>query len=157
MANTYTQVFLHIIFAVKNTASLMPPHVQPRIHALIASVIRQYGHYPYAIGGIDSHIHILIGYNLSQPVPELVRLIKNGVSRLMNDERITPYRFEWQKGYGCFSYSRSQVDSVCRYIARQYEHHKSVSLEDEIKAIMDRFEIEYDCKYILRDPRHLGD
>ena len=152
MANTYSQVYLHIIFAVKNRNSLVPAIYLPRLHAYIGRVLRSHGHFPYAIGGIDSHVHMLVGYNINQSVPDMVRDVKSLSSRFISESHFIPFRFEWQTGYGCFSYSRSQVDAVCRYIANQNEHHKSVSLEDEIWQMLDKFDIEYDEKYILRDP-----
>ncbi len=152
MANTYSQVFLHIIFAVKNRDAIIPPTELARVHTYIIGTLRQQGHMPYAAGGTGDHVHLLIGYNITQPIPDMVRDIKSSTSRFINQNRLTPGRFEWQAGYGCFSHSKSQTDSVCRYIRNQNMHHKSISLEDEIKHILDRFGVEYDQRYIIRDP-----
>lgn len=124
MANTYTQVYLHIIFAVKNRASLLPATSLTRIHSYIGGILKQHGHIPLAIGGIDNHIHIMVAYNIRQPIPDMIRDIKSASSRFINESRIIPFHFEWQSGYGCFSYSRSQINSVCEYIKHQHEHHR---------------------------------
>lgn len=109
MANTYTQIFLHIVFAVKNRNSLIPAIYLPRVHSYISGTLRQMGHHVHRVGGIDSHVHILIGYNIVQPIPELMRQLKANSSRFINDSHIIPYKFSWQPGYGCFSHSRSQI------------------------------------------------
>lgn len=150
MANTYSKVYLHIIFAVKNHESLLPAIYLPRIHAYMGGIISKFGHYPCAIGGIDNHVHLMIGYNINQAVPDLVRNLKSSTSRFINDNHFTPFRFEWQTGYGCFSYSHTHVEAVCKYIRNQNEHHKSISLEEEIKNILNRLDVEYDDRYIIR-------
>ncbi len=118
----------------------------------MGGVLREQGHYPMAIGGIENHVHILIGYNVNISIPDTVRNLKTSTSRFINDLNIIPFRFEWQRGYGCFSYSRSHVDNVINYIKRQHEHHKSRSLEEEMRNIMDRFGIDYDERYMIKDP-----
>ncbi len=104
------------------------------------------------IGGTDNHIHCLIQYNPVQAIPDMIRDIKSSSSAHINNEKICPFRFEWQRGYSCFSISHSHVDSVINYIRNQHEHHKNISLDDEIKKIMDKYRIDYDCKYILKEP-----
>ena len=115
--------------------------------------LRQMGHHVHRVGGIDSHVHILIGYNIVQHIPEMMRQFKANSSRFINDSHIIPYKFSWQSGYGCFSHSRSQIMNVCSYIDSQHEHHKSVTIEDEIKRILDNLGMEYDARYLIRDPQ----
>ena len=152
MANTYTQIYLHIIFAVKNRMSLLPAIHLPRIHAYIGGILKQHGHIPIAVGGINNHVHILIAYDLRQSVSDMVRDVKSSTSKFINESHLIPFHFEWQNGYGCFSYSHSQIDTVSNYINRQAEHHKSISFNTEIKNIMDRLGIQYDPQYIMRQP-----
>ncbi|MEZ3562887.1 MAG: IS200/IS605 family transposase [Duncaniella sp.] len=152
MANTYTQVYLHIIFAVKNRASLLPATSLTRVHSYIGGVLKQHGHIPLAIGGIDNHIHIMVAYNIRQSISDMIRDIKSSSSRFINESRIIPFHFEWQSGYGCFSYSHSQINSVCEYINHQHEHHKSISLETEVRTILDRLGMTYDERYVIREP-----
>lgn len=150
MANTYSQIYLHFIFGVKDGFSCLPVEHLPRIHAYISSIARQLGHYPYAVGGIGNHVHLLVGYNINQAVPDFMRELKSSVSKFINENRFIPCRFEWQRGYGCFSYAQSQIDTVCRYIANQAEHHKRMTLGEEMKQFLDRYNVSYDERYILR-------
>ncbi|MDE6536084.1 MAG: IS200/IS605 family transposase [Muribaculaceae bacterium] len=152
MANTYTKIYLHIIFAVKNRNALLPAIYLPKIHAYIGGIIRKLGHVPVSIGGTENHVHCLILYNPNQPIPDMVRDLKSASSAHINQERYIPFRFEWQRGYGCFSISHSHVDSVTNYIRNQFEHHKNISLEDEIQKILTKYNVEYDPKYIIKEP-----
>ncbi len=97
-------------------------------------------------------MHILLGYNPVQPLPDLVRDIKSMSSRFINESHLSPFRFEWQKGYACFSYSHTHIPQVSEYIANQNEHHKGLSLRDEIIHILNKYGIEYDDRYLLANP-----
>lgn len=153
MANTYTKIYLHVIFAVKRREALIPAIYQEKIHAYIGGIIRRLGHIPMTVGGTDNHIHCLIQYNSNeQKIPEMLRDIKSASSAHINSQRYIPFKFEWQRGYSCFSVSHSHVDTLTNYIRHQYEHHKGVSLEDEVKRIMEKYQIEYDPQYILKEP-----
>ena len=151
MANTYIRIYLHIIFAVKNRNALIAPQWRPRVHSYISESLRQRGHLPIAIGGTSDHVHLLISFSGKETLPELVRDIKTATTHFINDYRLSLFKFEWQKGYGCFSYSHSQINNVANYIMRQEEHHKCFSLRDEIKRVLDNFGIEYDEQYIFDD------
>ena len=151
MANTYTKIYIHIVFAVKNRINSIPPTFIQRLYAYINGTLNKMGHYPIAIGGTENHIHILIDYNVNQKISDLVRDLKTMSSRFINDEAILRGKFEWQTGYACFSYSHSHVDAVKNYINRQFEHHKNTTLEDEIRSMLDKFGVKYDEKYILKE------
>ena len=152
MANTYAKIYLHIIFAVKNRYDLMPPHWQKIIHGYMAQALRNMGHFPIAIGGTDDHVHILIDYNPANPLPDMVKDLKVGTTKFIRQQRMTPFMFKWQRGYACFSYSHSQIQTVANYINNQTEHHKGRTLQDEIKYIFERFGIEYDENFIFTTP-----
>lgn len=151
MANTFSQVYLHIIFAVKGREAFLPVFIRPRIHRYIGGIIRDCGHIPIAVGGPDDHVHILIAYNLTASVPELVRTIKTSTSVFINSNHLIAYRFSWQRGYACFSHSHSQVDRVSRYIANQVEHHKNMTVRQEIIQELERRGISYDPKYLFEE------
>lgn len=152
MANTYTQIYIHLVFAVKNSNSLIPAYHLPRVFSYIGGTLAKLGHKPIEIGGIDSHVHILIGLDVKQSVADMVRDLKSATSRFINDSHIIPYRFEWQAGYGCFSYSQSHIENVRAYIRNQHQHHKSTTLEAEMRDMLSKFNIVFDEKYILKDP-----
>ena len=152
MANTLTQIYLHLIFAVKNRTSLIPTLAESRLHAYLGGVLKQHNHIPLAIGGTADHVHILVRYNVNQSVPDLVRDLKSSSSKFMSQHRVTPFKFEWQNGYAAFSYSQSQVEQVRRYVENQHVHHNGLSLRDEVKSILDKFGVEYDERYIICEP-----
>ena len=152
MANTFLRIYLHIIFAVKNRNALIAPQWRPRVYGYMAESLRQRGHQAIAVGGTADHVHLLISFSGKETLPDLVKNIKTATTHFINDNRISVFKFEWQKGYGCFSYSHSQIKSVAKYIANQDEHHRALSLRDEIKRVLDNFGIEYDEAYIFDEP-----
>lgn len=152
MANTYTKILLHVVFAVKNRNGLLPPLYQPEIHSYIGGILRRAGHVPIKIGGTANHIHAFLSYNIKQLIPEMVREIKSASSRFINEKHFIPYKFEWQAGYACVSHSAAQTETVKRYIENQYEHHKGTSLVEETKLMLERSGIEFDERYIFEEP-----
>ncbi len=151
MSNTYSKIYLHIIFAVKHRESLMPPAEQPRLHQYFASMLQKAGHFPIAIGGTDNHVHILIDYKPSQSIPDMVKDLKVASAKFINSHRLIPFSFAWQRGYGCVSYSPSQIDAVRQYIINQKQHHEKMTLREEMTTIYDRFGIDYDPRFIFEE------
>lgn len=149
MANTYINIKLHVIFAVKNRESLVPTLLLPHLHAYIAKSLNQRGHRAIAVGGTNNHIHILFSYSGKELISDIVREIKVAVTNRINHQHLIPYKFEWQRGYACFSVSSTNVGSVKNYIQNQFEHHKGKSLQDEIKGMLDLSGTEYDDRYIF--------
>lgn len=152
MANTFTQLYIHVVFAVKFRNSVIEISWEERLHQYIIAIIQNNGHKVLAINSAKDHIHIFIGLNPKQSLSELMRLVKGDSSEFINKERLTTYRFQWQEGYGAFSYSRSQVDNVVRYILNQKEHHKKYSFENEYLKLLNDFQVNYDINYIFREP-----
>ena len=103
----------------------------------------------FAIGGVEDHVHILFGMNPTIALSDLVRDIKASSSKFINEGNFVRGKFYWQEGFGAFSYSRSQIDAVAKYILNQEEHHSRKSFKDEFIAFLDRFEIEYDDRYLF--------
>ncbi len=149
MANTYFKIYLHIVFATKNRESAIPPIHEKRIHSYMAGIIKKCGHHPIKIGGTDNHVHILISYNANHLLPDLVRDLKSSTSKFINDEKMVKCKFAWQTGYACISYSQSHIEAAKRYIASQHEHHHNMTLEDEVKKMLERYRIEYNPEYII--------
>lgn len=153
MANTYIKIYLHLVFAVKRRTALIASHWQNRVYSHMRGIITSAGHYPLTIGGTEDHVHILLSFSGKTALPDFVRELKTSCTKFINNQRITPFRFEWQSGYGCFSYSNSQLDAVSAYINNQQAHHKKDSLQGEIKHMLERFGVEYDEKYIFEEPQ----
>ncbi len=151
MANTYIKIYLHIVFAVKNREALIPTGWQVRIHSYLKNSIREMGHVPISVGGVENHVHILISYSGKQPLPDLIRDLKINSTKFINKNGATRHHFFWQKGYACFSYSHSQIEAVNKYISNQHAHHKGRTLVDEMKHMLGGFGVEYDEQYLFYD------
>ncbi len=150
MANTYTQLFIQIVFSPWGRASMILPKHKDELQMYATGIIQNCKHKLLAINVMPDHTHIFIGYNTSQLLPDLVRDIKAGTSKLINDRRWIFGKFEWQAGYGAFSYSRSEIDTVIKYIINQEEHHKKRSFKEEFLELLKRFEIDYDERYLFK-------
>ncbi len=151
MANTYSQIYLQFVFAVSNRESLIKKEWQADLYKYITGITQKNDHKLIAINGISDHIHILIGYNINQLIPELLQDIKGSSSLWVNKNKLCPKKFSWQSGYGVFSYSRSDLDSVCRYIKNQEKHHEKKSFCTEYLEFLDKYEVIYDEKFIFKN------
>ena len=149
MANTYTQIYLQIIFAVKGRQSLLPKSNNDELQKYITGIIKNNGQKLLAINNMPDHIHIFIGFGTTITISDLLRDIKANSSRFINEKRWFPGRFEWQKGYGAFSYSRSQLDNVVKYVMNQQQHHKRRTFREEYIDFLQKFEVEYNPKYLF--------
>ncbi|MCL2155793.1 MAG: IS200/IS605 family transposase [Leptospirales bacterium] len=150
MANTFTQIHIHVIFAVQNRMSLIHKSWQDRLYKYIISIIQKHGHKVLSIGGPPDHIHILFGFRPTQALSNLIQEVKRDSSEWINKERFVIGRFSWQEGYGAFSYSKSHISQLANYIETQEQHHKKRTFLDEYKKILNNFDIEYDERYIFK-------
>lgn len=150
MPNTYTQLHIHAIFAVKNRESLISKQWRDELYKYITGIIQNHGHKLITINGISDHIHILFGMHPTQSLSDLMRNIKGDSSEWINKRGFIKGRFSWQSGYGAFSYSKSQLPKVINYINNQEAHHKKKTFTEEFTEFLKAFEIEYDEKYILK-------
>jgi REP element-mobilizing transposase RayT len=149
MANAYTQIYLHLVFSPMRHENVIPQKHKEELQKYPTGIIQTRKHKLLAINFMSDHIHILIGYNPSQPIPDLVRDIKAISSKFINENKWMPGRYQWQEGYGAFSYSRAQINDVINYINSQEEHHKKMSFKDEYLKLLDKFEVDYDPKYLF--------
>ncbi len=141
MANTYTQIYLHFVFADKNRVSLIHPSWKDEVFKYITRIVQNNNHKFITINAIPDHVHILIGYKPHQLIPELLQDIKGDSSKWINRNKFTQGHFNRQAGYGAFSYSHSQIDQVAKYIMNQEEHHKNKSFKEEYLELLKRFNI----------------
>lgn len=151
MANTFTQIYLHLVFAVQNRASLIQPEWKNELYKYITGIIQNNGHKLLAINGISNHIHIAIGYKPHQLIPDLLQDIKANSSKWINDKKFIRGKFNWQAGYGAFSFSHSHIDPVVKYIQKQEQHHKKKTFKEEYVEMLVKYNVPYDEKYILID------
>ena len=151
MANTFTQIHIHVVFAVQNRTSLIQKNWQERLYKYIIAIIQKHGHKVLSIGGMTDHIHILFGFRPTQSLSALMQEVKRDSSEWINQNKLVIGRFSWQEGYGAFSYSKSQISSVAKYIENQEKHHSQQTFTEEYRKILDNFGIEYDNRYIFHD------
>lgn len=149
MANTYTQIHIQLVFAVKGRESLIGKSWREELYQYITGIVQQHKHKMLAINGMPDHIHIFIGYHPTQTLPDLVEEIKTSSNKLIKTKRFTPFKFEWQAGYGAFSYSRSQVDAVVKYVLSQEEHHRNKTFREEYLEMLQKFEVPYKDEYLF--------
>jgi putative transposase len=153
MANTYTQVHVQFVIAVKFREALIAPAWEKQLYSYISGIIRNHGHKPLAVNGMPDHVHVFAGIHPSESMSTLMQTVKGESSEWINKQGFTRHYFRWQEGYGAFSYARSQVPAVFSYVLRQKEHHQTKSFLDEYKKLLVLFEIEYDPKYIFCEPK----
>jgi putative transposase len=151
MGNTFTQIYLQFVFAVQDRYSLINNAWKNELYQYITGIIRNNKHKLIAINGTANHLHVFIGYKPHQLIPDLLRDIKGGSSKWINEKGFVQGKFSWQAGYGVFSYSHSQIDHVVKYILNQEEHHKKKSFREEYIRLLERFNIEYKEQFILKD------
>ena len=150
MANTYTQIHVHIVFAVEGRQSIIPQVKKEVLHKYITGIVTQQKQKLIAINSMPDHIHILIGQKPDIALSNLVGDIKTGSTNHINRERWVIGRFSWQEGFGAFSYSHSQLGTVIRYIQNQETHHAKTTFRDEYKTLLDRFEVPHDERYVFK-------
>lgn len=150
MANTYTQLYIHLVFAVKNLGCFIGPSWQQELYAYLIGVIENRRHKVYAISGMRDHIHILVSMSPTQSVSELVQETKRASSLWIKEHHLVDGNFAWQEGFGAFSYGKSQVDSVVNYINHQKEHHIGKTFREEYVEFLKIFNVEYEERYVFQ-------
>ena len=148
MANTFTQIYIHFVFAVQNRISLIRPEWKDELYKYITGIVQKNGHKLITINGVANHVHIFTGYKPHQLIPKLMQDVKGSSSKWINERKFVKGKFNWQEGFGAFSYSHSQIDQVVKYINNQESHHKKQKFVDEYREILNRFEITFDEKYL---------
>ena len=151
MANTYTQIHIHAVFAVQNRMSLINKSWQERLYKYIIAVIQKQEHKVLSIGGMPDHVHILFGFRPTQALSNLIQEVKRDSSEWINKEKLVIGRFSWQEGYGAFSYGKSQISDVANYIETQEKHHRKRTFREEYLEFLEKFGIEYDERYIFKN------
>ena len=153
MANTYTQLYVQFVFAVKYRIGLIQPEWEEELHKYITGIVQNNGHKMIITNGMPDHLHLFVGLNPTQSISDLMRLVKGESSEWINLRRFTKGKFRWQEGYGAFSYSRSQIDRVYQYISNQKKHHEEKPFIEEYIQLLQEFGIEYDERYIFKAPQ----
>lgn len=149
MSNTYTQMHIQLVFAVQGRASLIKRDWKNNLYGYITGIVQNHGHKMLQINGMPDHLHIFIGYNPRQSIADLVETIKTDSNHYIKREGFCPRKFNWQEGYGAFSYARSQVDAVIKYVANQETHHRNKTFREEYIQMLQKFEVKYKDEYLF--------
>ena len=149
MSSTFSQIYIQIVFAVKGRQSLIHTSWEEELYKYITGIITNKNQKLLAINGTSNHIHIFIGLKPSCRLSDLVREIKKSSNTFIKEKRFTKYKFEWQEGYGAFSYSHSALDNVIAYINNQKEHHRKRNFRDEYMDFLKKFQIEFKDEYLF--------
>lgn len=140
MADTFTKIYIQLVFATKYRAPLIQQSFKENLYGYIGGILNGQGQIPLAIGGVADHIHILFIYKPSIPLSDLVRDIKRDSSAFVNKNRYTQSQFRWQSSYGAFSYGSSQLDMIISYVKNQEEHHQKKTFRKEVKSFLTHYE-----------------
>lgn len=149
MANTYTQINIHVIFAIKGRDNLLQDRFIRRLFEYINEILVNLKQYPLAVGGYKNHVHAFFEQNPDTALSDIMEKVKANSSKWINQNKFVSGHFEWQRGYGGFSYSRSQRNDVIQYIMKQEEHHRVKTFREEYMAILKNFEIEFKDQYLF--------
>jgi putative transposase len=150
MSNTFHQVYLQSVFAVKYRRAVIKPEWKDQLQAVIGNLINQHGGKTFIVNGVEDHMHCFFGLAPPVSISDLMHAVKAKSSKYINEHRLTPARFEWQRGFGVFSYYKNDKDRIYKYVQNQEVHHKTVNLHDEYIALLQEFEIDFDPKYIFQ-------
>lgn len=149
MADTYTQLYVHVVFSVKGRHALIPKHHKSELHKYITGIVTNKNQKLIQINSMPDHIHILIGLTPDVALSGLVKDIKVNSTRFINQKRWIVGQFSWQTGFGAFSYSHSQIPKVATYIKNQEVHHSRLTFKEEYLAFLKRFDVPYNPKYVF--------
>lgn len=149
MAGTYSQVYIQVVFAVKYRENLLSKNWRDEVFKYMAGIIKEKGCKSMIVNGVEDHVHCFIGLKPACSISDLVRDIKNNSSRFINEKKLVKVKFQWQEGYGVFSYANSQVTSVFNYILNQEEHHRKSSFREEYLNLLKDFEIDYKDEFLF--------
>lgn len=151
MANTYTQLYVHVIFAVKGRSNIISNEWEEKLYMYITGIVTNKNQKLLMINGMPDHLHILIGLNPNCALSDLVRDIKSNSSKWINENKFVMGKFEWQTGFGAYTVGQSQLKTVVNYIVNQKEHHKKKTFRDEYIEFLNAYQIDFKPEYIFDD------
>jgi putative transposase len=151
MDGIYSQCYIHFVFAVKFKNAAISPEWRESLHKYITGITHNNGHKLMAINSMPDHVHMLVGYNVTQAVAEFMRLVKGDSSEFINKNKFTSVKFHWQSGYGAFSISLSGIDRHVKHIINQDQYHQKIQFRAEYIDMLKEWEVDFDEKYIFEE------
>ena len=149
MPNTYSQITIHAVFAVKYRENFIIKEWRDKLHQYISGIITNKGAKSLAVGGWKDHVHILFGMPVNTSISDFMSAVKANSSKWINEQHFLKGKFQWQEGYGAFSYAKSQRDTVIKYIINQEEHHRVKTFKEEYLKMLIDFDVAYENKYLF--------
>jgi len=149
MANTYSQINIHCVFAVKRRENVIDKSFRDDLHRYMSGILKNDNAFPLAVGGWLDHVHVLFELHPDSKISDLMRMLKASSAKWINDNQLVKGKFQWQTGYSAFSYARSQRNDVINYVMNQEEHHRTKTFEEEYLNMLQKFEIEFKDEFIF--------
>ncbi|MBK9257158.1 MAG: IS200/IS605 family transposase [Saprospiraceae bacterium] len=150
MAGTFSKIYIQVVFAVQNRECMIHSSWEEELYKYISGIVKNKDQKMLAINGMPDHIHFFIGMKPSCCLSDLVREVKKSSTEFIKEKKFSKYKFNWQEGYGAFSYGHSQIDSVVKYVLNQKEHHKKQTFREEYLDFLQKFEIEFKDEYLFQ-------
>jgi REP element-mobilizing transposase RayT len=151
MANSYSQIYLQAVFAVKYRAAVLDKSWRSKVQGVIGNLINETGCKTIIVNGVEDHMHCFLGLKPVVSVSELIKGVKAKSSKYINDLNLTKERFEWQPGYGVFSYRQRDIEQIYNYVKNQEAHHQKQSFRDEYLDLLKEFEVQFDEQYLFEE------
>lgn len=151
MANTYTQLYIQFVFAVKYRIGMIDSSWEDELYKYMTGIVQNHKHKLIAVNGMPDHVHLFVGFHTMQSVADLMRVVKGESSEWINTKGFCNGKFEWQAGYGAFSYGRERIDGIYKYIMNQKQHHQTTTFRQEYLNLLEEFGISFDEKYIFHE------
>ena len=145
----FTQLYVQFVFAVKYRDRMLNDSIRKELFSYMSGTATNLKHKSIIINGVSDHVHVFLGLNPSISISDTVWELKRSSSLFINNKKWFKFKFQWQDGYGAFSYSKSQIDNVYKYIENQEQHHKKTTFKEEYIDFLEKFEIKYDSKYLF--------
>jgi len=145
----YTQLYVQLVFAVKNRNAVLNKEIRLRVFEYMSGILREMKHKSIIINGVSDHVQVFVGLNPVKSISDTVHDLKRSSSLFINNEKLCMGKFSWQEGYGAFTYSRSHIDNVYRYIQNQEEHHNRKNFREEYVEFLEKYEVEYDERFLF--------
>jgi len=151
MGNTYHQMYVQAVFAVKYRKAVIEKSWKPELLAVMGNLMNETGCKNIIVNGVEDHVHCFFGLIPSCSVSDVMQSVKAKSSKWVNESGLLPHRFEWQKGFGSFTYSKSHIDRVFKYIQNQEAHHQKQTFRAEYIDMLEKYGVEYDVRYIFEE------
>lgn len=145
----YTQIYIQLVFAVKDKEVVLHKDIRKRVFEYLSGILTNLKHKSIIVNGVGNHVHIFFGMNPAVSISDTVHDLKRSSSLFINDKKLCKGKFSWQEGYGAFSYSRSSLSNVCRYVESQESHHMKKTFREEYFEFLKEYEVEYEERFLF--------